>query len=194
MVTIDVLERFRTRSRSGKDNAYAADYETIKELQSLAAELNIAILVITHLRKGGDGDDPVEKISGTLGLSGGADAFLILDGNSNGQTLYGRGRDLEEFTKAIRFNRATCRWEILGEAADVKRSDERSKILDVLKEAEETMTPLQIAAAVGVRRENVRFLLTKMVADGEVMKGARGRYYHPDHSHLASPAKKERRL
>ena len=65
-VTIDVLERFRTRSRSGKENAYAADYETIKELQSLASELNIAILVITHLRKGGDGDDPIEKISGTL--------------------------------------------------------------------------------------------------------------------------------
>src|SRR3984893_5233620 len=102
-VTVDVLERFRTRSRSGNENAYAADYETIKELQALASELNIAILVITHLRKGGDGDDPIEKISGTLGLSGGADAFLILDGNSNGQTLYGRGRDLEEFTKAVRF-------------------------------------------------------------------------------------------
>jgi predicted ATP-dependent serine protease len=86
-VTVDVLERFRTRSRSGKENAYAADYETIKQLQSLASELNIAILVITHLRKGGDGDDPIEKISGTLGLSGGADTFLILDGNSNGQTL-----------------------------------------------------------------------------------------------------------
>jgi hypothetical protein len=64
-------------------------------------------------------------------LSGGADAFLILDSNSNGQTIYGRGRDLEEFDKAIRFNRHTCRWEILGDAADVKRSDERSKIIDV---------------------------------------------------------------
>jgi hypothetical protein len=128
-VTIDVLERFRTRSRSGKENAYAADYETIKDLQSLAAELHIAIIVIAHLRKGDDGDDPVEKISGTLGLSGGADAFLILDGNSNGQTLYGRGRDLEEFTKAVRFNRETCRWEILGDAADVKRSDERPEFL-----------------------------------------------------------------
>jgi hypothetical protein len=108
-------KRFRTRSRSGNENAYAADYETIKGLQALASEL-IAILVITHLRKGGDGDDPIEKISGTLGLSGGADAFLILDGNSNGQTLYGRGRDLEEFTKAVRFNREICRWEILGES------------------------------------------------------------------------------
>jgi hypothetical protein len=148
-VTVDVLERFRTRSRSGNENAYAADnenayaadYESIKELQALASEL-IAILVITHLRKGGDGDDPIEKISGTLGLSGGADAFLILDGNSNGQTLYGRGRDLEEFTKAVRFNRETCRWEILGEAAEVKRSDERSRILEVLKEADTAMTPL----------------------------------------------------
>jgi hypothetical protein len=185
MVTVDVLERFRSRAKNGRENAYAADYETIKELQSLAAELNIAILVITHLRKGADDGDPIDKISGTLGLSGGADAFLILDSNSNGQTIYGRGRDLEEFDKAIRFNRHTCRWEILGEAADVKRSDERSKIIDALKEAEIAMTPLQIAAEVGIRRENVRQLLGKMVEAGDVMKGARSRYYHPDHAHLA---------
>jgi hypothetical protein len=191
-VTVDVLERFRTRSRSGNENAYAADYETIKELQSLASELNIAILVITHLRKGGDSDDPIEKISGTLGLSGGADAFLILDGNSNGQTLYGRGRDLEEFTKAVRFNRETCRWEILGEAADVKRSDERSRILEALKEADTAITPLQIAAKAGLRRGNVRFLLGKMVTDGEVLKGGRAKYAHPDNPEFlpVRPARK----
>ena len=191
-VTVDVLERFRTRSRSGNENAYAADYETIKGLQALASELNIAILVITHLRKGGDGDDPIEKISGTLGLSGGADAFLILDGNSNGQTLYGRGRDLEEFTKAVRFNRETCRWEILGEAAEVKRSDERSRILEALKEADTAMTPLQIAAEAGLRRGNVRFLLGKMVTDGEVLKGGRAKYAHPDNPEFLSvrPARK----
>lgn len=62
MVTVDVLERFRTRSRTGKENAYAADYETIKELQSLAAELRIAILFVTHLRKGADEGDPIPGI------------------------------------------------------------------------------------------------------------------------------------
>jgi hypothetical protein len=56
-------------------------------------------LVVTHLRKGADDGDPIDKISGTLGLSGGADAFLILDSNSTGQTIYGRGRDLEEIAK-----------------------------------------------------------------------------------------------
>jgi hypothetical protein len=93
MVTIDVLERFRARSRIGKENAYAADYDAIKSLQALASELHIAILIIHHLRKGADDGDPIDKISGTLGLSGGADAVLILDSNSTGQTIYGRGRE-----------------------------------------------------------------------------------------------------
>jgi RecA-family ATPase len=96
MVTIDVLERFRARSRGGKDNAYAADYDAIKALQALASELHSAILIIHHLRKGADDGDPIDKISGTLGLSGGADAVVILESNSTGQTIYGRGRDLEE--------------------------------------------------------------------------------------------------
>jgi hypothetical protein len=40
----------------------------MKELQSLAAELRIAILIVTHLRKGADEGDPIDKISGTLGF------------------------------------------------------------------------------------------------------------------------------
>jgi hypothetical protein len=37
-----VLEAFRSRAR-GKDNVYAADYETIKTLQIIASEVHIAI-------------------------------------------------------------------------------------------------------------------------------------------------------
>jgi len=192
MVTVDVLERFRTRSRTGKENAYAADYETIKELQSLAAELRIAILIVTHLRKGADEGDPIDKISGTLGLSGGADAFLILDSNSTGQTIYGRGRDLEEIDKAIRFNRLTCRWEILGETAEVKRSDERSQILEALKDADVPMSPLTIAGATGLKQGNIRRLLGKMVADGEALKAGYGKYAHRDNEHLV-PVRKSRK-
>ena len=192
MVTIDVLERFRTRPRTGKENAYATDYETIKELQSLAAELRIAILIVTHLRKGADEGDPIDKISGTLGLSGGADAFLILDSNSAGQTIYGRGRDLEEIDKAIRFNRLTCRWEILGETAEVKRSDERSQILEALKDADATMSPPTIAGATGLKQGNIRRLLGKMVADGEALKAGYGKYAHRDNGHLV-PVRKPRK-
>jgi AAA domain len=132
LVVVDVLETFRSRAR-GNDNYYASDYETTKALQAIASETSTAILIIHHVRKGAADNDPIDKISGTLGLSGGSDSLLILDRDSNGATLYGRGRDIEEMERTVRFNRETCRWDVLGEAADVRRSSERASILEVLK-------------------------------------------------------------
>jgi hypothetical protein len=45
--------------------------------------------------------DAIEKVSGTFGLSGAADTILILDRGSNGATLYGRGRDIEESRRPL---------------------------------------------------------------------------------------------
>jgi len=180
LVVIDVLEAFRTRAR-GKDNVYAADYETIKALQVIASELHVAILIVHHLRKAASDGDAQDKISGTLGLTGAADTFLVLDSGPNGVTLEGRGRDIMEINRSVLFNRDTCRWEILGEAADVRRSSERNKILDALRDATEAMTPTMIAAETGMKNANVRFLLGKLVSDREVLKGKRSQYAHNDH-------------
>ena len=107
-------------ARSGnRDNLYEADYHAIQGLQALAGELNVSIVIVHHVRKSGSDVDPFEKVSGTLGLSGAADAVLILDRDSNGATLYGRGRDVEEIEKAVSFDKQTCRWTILGAAAEV---------------------------------------------------------------------------
>ena len=36
-----------------------------------------------------------------------------------------------------------------------------------------------------MKSDNVRYLLGQMVLDGEVMKAARSRYYHPDRPELS---------
>ena len=48
-----------------------------------------------------------------------------------------RGRDVEEQEHALMFSPETCRWSILGDAAEVQRSYTRSKILTVLEEAKD---------------------------------------------------------
>jgi RecA-family ATPase len=83
LVVIDVLEAFRLRAR-GKDGIYAADYAAVKALQMIASELHVAILIVHHLRKAGSDGDAQDKISGTLGLTGAADSFLVLDGTKPG--------------------------------------------------------------------------------------------------------------
>lgn len=63
LVVIDVLAAFRSITTGRKDNTYAADYETVKALQTIASEMNVAIMIVHHLRKG-TSDDPIDKISG----------------------------------------------------------------------------------------------------------------------------------
>jgi hypothetical protein len=176
----------RPAGKGARENPYETDYSAIKGLQQLASEFSIAIVVVHHTRKGtGEGSDPIEKVSGTLGLTGAADAMLILDRDGVGTTLYGRGRDVKEIEKAVTFDPVTCRWQVLGEASEVRRSDEREAILQVLKEATEPMMPVSVAKANGVKRDNVKKLLLGMAKAGEVISlGPRKGYVHPDRTDL----------
>jgi hypothetical protein len=139
--------------------------------------------VLHHTRKQG-ADDPVDSVSGTLGLSGCADTIMVLNRTSQGTSLYVRGRDVEEAEHAVSFDKHTCRWTILGDAAEIHRSNERSRILSLLEQATEPMKPQQIAAAAGMSPNNVHQLLHKMVSDGQVFKAGPGKYRHPNREDL----------
>ena len=145
-------------------------------LQRLAGEFpGLGIVPVYHVRKM-DAEDPLDAVSGTLGLAAGADAALVLKRTGNGTTLYGRGRDIEEYERAVEFNKQTCKWRILGDAAEVHRSDTRKKILTALAEADGAMTPSAIAIASNLSAEVVTQRLYQMLQDGEVAKHKRGEY------------------
>jgi hypothetical protein len=178
LVIVDTLQKVRG-SRSDRETAYESDYKAVAALQALAAEKGVAIVLVHHVRKL-DADDPIDKVSGTLGLTGCADTTLVLDRKGGGScTLYGRGRDTEEIEQAVQFGKESCRWSILGDAGNVQRSGQRQAILDVLDEAPEAVGPTEIAAACDMHVGNVRKLLFYMARDGEVEKVGRGRYQRP---------------
>ena len=175
LIVIDVLNK--VRSSQGKSEApYAYDYRSVTPLKELADEFGIAIVVVHHTRKAEAGDKP-EKVSGTNGLTGAADTTIILDRDGEGVTLSGRGR---EFETAMEFDKDTCRWRVLGDAKEVRVSDERKAILEALEGEGEPVGPNAIADVSGLKRDNVRFLLGRMVKAGEVQKVGRGKYMHPD--------------
>ncbi len=180
LVIIDVLQRIKPPARL-RQNAYESDYSIFAGLQSFATESRIAILGLHHVRKGG-ADDPLEALSGSNGLSAVADTTLVLNRDANGMTLYVRGRDVEEKETAVRHDCGI--WTILGEAADVHRSSERERILSELLTAEGSLTPADIVAATGMRRNNVDQLLYQMGKAGEVRKAKRGQYVHPERTDL----------
>ena len=175
LVVIDTLNYIRP-DRNRDEDPYSYDYRSATTLQRLAQEFQIAIIIVHHTRKTA-ADDYLESISGTNGLTGGSDAVMVLEkGSEGGFVLKGRGRDVEEFETAVRFDKADCKWHVIGDAAEARVSDTRAAILAVLGEAAWFMSVSDIAAQVGRARNTVDQQLFKMVKEGVVERKGRGKY------------------
>lgn len=179
LIVIDTLERFRPVAKS-HTAAYSNDYVAISELQKVAHKRGIAIVVIHHVRKM-EADDPFDTVSGTNGLTGAADTILVLKRQAGNVTLHARGRDIEEKETACQFSKDTCRWTLLGDAAAVHTSSERSAVIEALRVADAAgMHILEVMAATGRRDRNaLDQLLYKMHRDGELVRVKRGVYSLP---------------
>ena len=185
LLIIDVAKKVRAPQKAG-DNIYEADYAAFTPSKALADKYGIAILVLHHTRKQ-EADDPFDTVSGSTGLTGVADTVLVLTKDAKGPTLYGRGRDIEEFETAMRFDKHTGTWTALGNPEEVRMGDERASILKLLLEAIEPMGPNEIAAALKAEPGSIRQLLFQMLKQGQVEKVARGKYMHPDKAQPSSP-------
>lgn len=173
LVIVDTLAKVKPKSkRNGK--AYEDDYDALTPLHRLVNDQGFAALVVTHDRKQG-AEDPLDTITGTLGLAGAADTAIVLARTSKGTTLYIRGRDIEEADHAVEFNRTTCRWRILGAVEQIQLSEERKAILEALQSAGE-LGAGAITALTGKPRNNIQKMLGRMVEAGEIERSGRGTY------------------
>lgn len=178
LVVVDVFQRVRPKGQVG-GRLYSDDYTSVLPLKALADEHNIAVVAVTHTRKAEAGVDPFDAISATTGLVGAADHALILDRSSTGLSLYGRGRDVEEFDIAVRFDPLTARWTVLGDREAVNRSDTRNAIIAALGAAGEAIGPAEIARRAGLSEAVVKQRLPAIVKAGEAIKVGRGLYANP---------------
>jgi hypothetical protein len=124
-------------------------------------------------------DDVFDTVSGTLGLTGAADTILIITRKAGQVTLHVDGRDVEKTELALQFDKATCRWTILGAASEVHRSAERGRILAALEGTPEGLSPSETADITGLTHANARQLLVRMAKDNEIQRAGYGRYFHP---------------
>lgn len=77
LIIIDVLAKFRARSKGNNSNLYETDYAAMEGLMSLANMHDVSILIIHHTRKA-PSDDPLDEVSGSTGLSGAVDTVMVL--------------------------------------------------------------------------------------------------------------------
>lgn len=179
LVIIDTLALVRQGKGRDEQN-YDADYRAVTPWKQLADEYNIAVILVHHVRKLA-AEDPLEMISGTNGITGAADAVLVLNRSSQGCTLGGRGRDLEEFELSINFDPQSCRWSVLGNSADVQRSNEPNLVIELLDASPSPLSPASISERLSRSKDSVRQMLLRMVEAGEIIKSGRGLYTTPGH-------------
>ena len=114
LIVIDTLQKVR-KTVSANVNPYASDYDDINALKQIADRHHLAILLVHHLRKTGDAD-PLNMISGTSGIAGGADTNFVLQKDKrteNTATLICTGRDIEGRELFLEFNKESFVWELM---------------------------------------------------------------------------------
>ncbi len=176
LLIVDTLAKVKPRQkRNGA--GYDDDYDAVAPLQLLAAEYGVAVLIVHHLRKMGS-DDPLDLISGTLGLAGGVDGAWILrrERGKADASLFVTGRDVADETElALQFDRTFGTWSVIGDAQTCRLSNERTEVLRVLKEAGQPLKPAEIALRLGVPAATMRKRLFDMYRAQEVVE-RNGRY------------------
>jgi AAA domain len=168
LVVIDTLERFRAR----RGHRRRAD-DTLAELQRLALEQHIAIVVVHHARKRG-ARDPFDTVAGARGLSGAADTLLVLRQRDRACMLHVRGRDLEDCQWPLTFDSAQGRWTLGAPMADAAKSQARAAVMALL--ARGPLAVKDIMAATGRPRRATDSLLHRMRGDQEIVRVTKGCY------------------
>jgi len=188
LIWVDTLPKVRPVASKRSEAAYDADYRAIDGLQKLIGQHSgLGAVLNCHLRKAPSEDDPFDEVSGTLGLTAAADTIIVLKKHSGMVKLYVRGRDIEEGEFAAEFNRASCRWRIVGGAEEAFRSRERNGILAALQEAGRDQDGKPVAMSVSqlmaaterTDRNAIDQMLYKMRKTGEVEIAGRGLYSLP---------------
>jgi len=114
LIVIDTLERIRDTEFD--KNIYACDYRDMTTLRQITNRHKLTLLLIHHTRKLHD-DDPLNTLSGSMGLVGSVDGVFVLEketrwGNEAKLTI--ANRDTEGFCFKLQFDPDNCKWNFCG--------------------------------------------------------------------------------
>ena len=136
LIVVDTFQMVRGNSN---EPSYGGDYQDMKKLKRIADDHNITVLLVHHLRKQGD-RDPVNRLSGTTGISGAVDAVFVLDRKERAQNaalLVCTGRDVEYRELELRFSKERCVWDLVSDSAENPAQllpQEMNLLLEYMKE------------------------------------------------------------
>jgi hypothetical protein len=161
-------------------NDYSQTVSGLSALKAIADDLNIAVVVIHHNRKGGDLDgDHMESALGSTGINATADCTLTMrrKRGATDATLNVTGRDLEDTVFSLSWDKDICCWSATSQG-DLKPtiSEAQREIIDLLKSESRNWTTAEIAASVNKGKSATSNLLKKLCEAGQVESPYYGQY------------------
>lgn len=189
LVAIDTLAAFRSGQVGQKSSGvYQEDYELGRSLLRIAIDFEISLLIAHHTNKKEDWGDWSHGVSGSVGLTGAADATLLFErarGSSEAR-LRGTGRDVQDCDLALKWDEAAMIWVLEGEFEDTQRSPERFEIRELIAR-KGALPPKDVADILEKNAGTTRSLMLKMFRDGDLTR-KNGSY------DLAFPSEEEREV
>ena len=126
IVVIDTLQ-FIKYQQGKSESAYECDYRTGRDLKEFAERNHLAIVVVTHTTKMIHIEDEMSNVSGTNGVTGAADAVVVLSKEKRTDKeakMFITGRKVRQTMHNIKFNDTKCQWEYIG-VAELGDADQR---------------------------------------------------------------------
>lgn len=101
LIIIDTFVKVRGEAKRG-ETAYTLDSREAGAIKKFADDNGLAVVLVTHTRKGIDPDDPFVNITGTYGVAGVADNMIVLTKQKRGDevtkmSVTGRDISYEEY-------------------------------------------------------------------------------------------------
>jgi hypothetical protein len=168
LIVIDTYARIKP-PRPRNIDPYEHDSQVMASLQKLCITHKISIILVHHTKKSME-DDFLSNILGSSGTTGTADCVAELTRKSRGDingTLKLTGRDILEQELAMRFDADLCLWQILGDAKEYSKSQERAEIISILKK-QGPLTAMELSEIIVKNVATIRKTLGRMKDSREV--------------------------
>ncbi|MCC8077597.1 MAG: helicase RepA family protein [Oscillospiraceae bacterium] len=112
LIIIDTFVKVRGEAKRN-ESAYGVDSREAGVIKKFADSHGVAVVLVTHTRKGIDPDDPFVNITGTYGVAGAADDMIVLTKQKRSDditkmSVTGRDVSYEEF--ALTFDKDHGKW------------------------------------------------------------------------------------
>lgn len=121
LVIIDTFIKIRGEAKRN-ESAYGTDSREGGVIKKFADQHSIAVVLVTHTRKGIDPSDPFINITGTFGIAGIADDMIVLTKEKRGDLLTKMsvtGRDVQYEEYPLIFDKDRGKWMRQGDSYEL---------------------------------------------------------------------------